>query len=60
MSRPALAQQAAPEKPFFELAERLRAAKDPEQVKRLGDELGRMVVGKNAANRRAETLVNSL
>lgn len=33
------------EKTFFELAERFRTAKDPEQVKRLGDELGRMVFG---------------
>jgi len=33
------------EKAFFELAERLRAEKDPKQVKRLGDELGRMVFG---------------
>ena len=30
---------------FFKLAERFRAATDPEQVKRLGDELGRMVLG---------------
>jgi len=30
---------------FFELAERFRAARDPEQVKRLGDELGRFVFG---------------
>jgi len=27
------------EKAFFQLAERFRAAKDPEQVKNLGDEL---------------------
>ena len=33
------------EKAFFELAERFRAATDPEQVKRLGDELGRFVFG---------------
>jgi len=33
------------ESAFLELAERFRAAKDPEQVKRLGDELGRMVFG---------------
>ena len=31
------------EKAFFELAKRFRAATDPEQVKRLGDELGRFV-----------------
>ena len=30
---------------FFELAERFRQATDPEEVKRLGDELGRMVFG---------------
>ena len=33
------------EKAFFELAERFRAATDPEQVKQLGDELGRFVFG---------------
>ncbi len=30
---------------FFELAERFRGAKDPEEAKRLGDHLGRMVFG---------------
>jgi len=30
---------------FFELAERFREATDPEEAKRLGDELGRMVFG---------------
>jgi hypothetical protein len=30
---------------FFELAERFRQAADPEEVKRLGDQLGRMVFG---------------
>jgi hypothetical protein len=30
---------------FFELAERFRGATDPKDVKRLGDELGRMVFG---------------
>jgi len=30
---------------FFELAERFRSATDPEEAKRLGDELGRMVFG---------------
>ena len=33
------------EEEFFDLAERFRAAKEPEQVKRLGEELGRMVFG---------------
>ena len=33
------------EKAFFALAERFRAADDPEQVKHLGDELGRFVFG---------------
>ena len=37
------------EKAFFELAERFRAAKDPEEAKRLGDNLGRLVFG-NAIN----------
>jgi hypothetical protein len=30
---------------FFELAERFRNATDPEEVKRLGDQMGRMVFG---------------
>ena len=33
------------ERAFVELAERFRAANDPEQVKHLGDELGRFVFG---------------
>lgn len=33
------------EREFFDLAERFRSADDPEQVKRLGDELGRFVFG---------------
>lgn len=33
------------EKTFFQLAEKFRSAKDPEQVKRLGNELGRFVFG---------------
>ena len=34
------------EKAFFQLAERFRAASDPEQVKQLGNELGRFAFGK--------------
>jgi hypothetical protein len=30
---------------FFDLAERFRSASDPEEAKRLGDEMGRMVFG---------------
>lgn len=30
---------------FFELAERFRGATDPDEARRLGDELGRMVFG---------------
>jgi len=33
------------EKAFFELAERFRTSKDPDEAKRLGDELGRVVFG---------------
>ena len=33
------------EKAFFQLAERFRAANDPDQVKQLGEELGRFVFG---------------
>ena len=33
------------ERAFFQLAEKFRAASDPEQVKRLGDELGKFVFG---------------
>ena len=33
------------QKQFFELAERFRNATDPEEAKRLGDQLGRMVFG---------------
>jgi hypothetical protein len=33
------------EKAFFQLAERFRAASDPEQIKQLGNELGRFVFG---------------
>ena len=34
------------QKEFFELAERFRNATDPEEVKRLGDRMGRMVFGR--------------
>jgi hypothetical protein len=30
---------------FFDLAKRFRSATDPEEVKRLGDQMGRMVFG---------------
>jgi len=33
------------EQAFFELAERFRAAKDPEQVKQLGEQMGQFVFG---------------
>ena len=33
------------EKSFFELAERLRTSKQPDEIKQLGDELGRFVFG---------------
>ena len=33
------------EKAFFDLAERFRQSKDPEEVKRLGDQLGSFVFG---------------
>ena len=33
------------EREFFDLAERFRAATDPEEVGRLGDRMGRMVFG---------------
>jgi predicted transcriptional regulator len=33
------------ERDFFEVAQRFRAASDPEEVKRLGDDLGRFVFG---------------
>jgi len=33
------------EKDFFRLAEKFRAAQDTEEIKRLGDEMGRFVFG---------------
>jgi predicted NAD-dependent protein-ADP-ribosyltransferase YbiA (DUF1768 family) len=35
----------AREKAFFALAERFRAAADPQEVKRLGDEMGHFIFG---------------
>jgi hypothetical protein len=32
------------EQEFFSLAERFRSASDPKEIKRLGDEMGRMVL----------------
>jgi hypothetical protein len=36
---------AAKQREFFDLAERFRNATDPKEIKRLGDEMGRMVFG---------------
>jgi EAL domain-containing protein (putative c-di-GMP-specific phosphodiesterase class I) len=33
------------ENAFFELAERFRSSKDPNEVKKIGDEMGRFVFG---------------
>jgi hypothetical protein len=33
------------EEAFFEIAERFRGSNDPEEVKQLGDELGRFIFG---------------
>jgi hypothetical protein len=40
-----IAAQQQKEKAFFQLAEKFRAASDPEQVKQLGDQLGQFVFG---------------
>ena len=48
------------EKAFFELSERFRAASDPQQAKRLGDELGRLVFGEDEAYERARRQAISL
>jgi hypothetical protein len=40
-----LAAQKEKERAFFALAERFRAAADPEEIKRLGDEMGRFIFG---------------
>jgi hypothetical protein len=34
------------ESAFFQLAERFRSSKDPDEAKKLGDQLGRFVFGK--------------
>ncbi|HXL21517.1 MAG TPA: hypothetical protein VOA78_03550 [Candidatus Dormibacteraeota bacterium] len=39
----------AKEHEFFVLAERFRNAAEPEEVKQLGDDLGRMIFGKGDA-----------
>jgi hypothetical protein len=41
------------EQEFFELAERFRHATDPAEVRRLGDQTGRMVFGADAKGREA-------
>jgi len=33
------------EKAFFEVAERFRAASDPDEIKQLGDKMGRFIFG---------------
>jgi hypothetical protein len=43
------------EKAFFDLAERFRAASDPQQAERLGDELGRLVFGEGKTYERARS-----
>lgn len=40
-----LAAEKRKQREFFDLAERFRSATDPEEVKRLGDQMGRMVFG---------------
>jgi hypothetical protein len=39
------AQIAHMEQALFEIVERFRSSKDPDEVKKLGDELGRLVFG---------------
>jgi hypothetical protein len=48
LSEQGIEAQQQKEKAFFQLAERFRAASDPEQVKQLGDQLGRFVFGDRA------------
>ena len=45
------------EKAFFELAERFRSARDPDEAKKLGDELGRLVFGEVVALKRFKGLM---
>jgi hypothetical protein len=40
-----IATQKRKQQEFFDLAERFRAATDPKEAERLGDEMGRMVFG---------------
>jgi hypothetical protein len=35
---------------FFDLAKRFRDASDPEEISRVGDELGRMIFGDRCSN----------
>jgi hypothetical protein len=44
---------------FFELAERFRGAADPEEAKRLGDQLGRMLFGGRCPRLRRGTISRS-
>ena len=45
MTQVGIAAAAQREKEFFRLAEEFRGAQDPEEIKRLGDEMGRFVFG---------------
>ena len=46
LSAPSLQAKKQKEKAFFELAERFRAAEDPKEIERLGEELGQMAFGR--------------
>jgi hypothetical protein len=48
------------EKAFFELAQRFGTASDPQQAKRLGDKLGRLVFGEEDAYERAQRQATGL
>lgn len=41
---------------FFDLAERFRKATDPQEIKRLGDQLGRMVFGSGGLTNPSDAL----